>query len=80
MVLVFVGSFWSNDKESSLVTSVRIYTVEILAAEGTNGGTTIPRYAERCVRRDQSDGLEKKAEKKFFQYVRILSAVYGFFV
>lgn len=43
--------------ESSLVTSVRIYTVEILAAEGTNGGATIPRYAERCVRRDQIDGL-----------------------
>lgn len=45
---------------------MRIYTVEILAAEGTNGGATIPRYAERCVRRDQNDGPKKKAEKKLF--------------
>lgn len=81
MVLVFVGFFWSNDKESSLVTSVRFYTVEILAAEGTNGGATIPRYAERCVHRDQNDVLKKKKPRKSYsQYVRILYTVYGFCV
>lgn len=74
MVLVFVGSFWINDKESRLVTSVRIYTVEILAAEGTNGGATIPRYAERCVRRDQIDGLEKKSREK------VISSMYKFYL
>lgn len=53
---------------------MRIYTVEILAAEGTNGGATIPRYAERCVRRGQSDGLEKKSREKVF------SSMYGFYL
>lgn len=66
--------FWSNDKESSLVTSVRFYTVEILAAGGTNGGATIPRYAERCVRRDQNDVLKKKSREK------VIPSMYGFYM